>query len=124
MTPSALIACALLTVHDGDTVRCDGELMRIIGDGAPYVSGVDTPELSPHAECPEEHQMGVIAAARLAELVATPGLTVEDSGERDRYGRPLVRLRLADGRTAGQVLLEEGLAVVWTPGYSAAWCGR
>ena len=56
MTPSALIACALLTVHDGDTVRCDGELMRIIGDGAPYVSGVDTPELSPHAECPEEHQ--------------------------------------------------------------------
>lgn len=123
MTPAALVICLSLTVQDGDTVRCDGELMRLIGDGAPYVSGFDTPELSPHAKCPAEHQLGIRAAARLAVLMALPGLRVEDSGEKDRYGRPLVALRLADGRTAGSVLIEEGLARVWTPDYRSDWCG-
>lgn len=117
-----LMTCAALFVYDGDTVRCDGQLLRMLGDGAPNVAGVDTPELGAHADCDLEHQLGVLAAARLAELLALPGLTIEDSGVRDRYGRPLVKLRLANGRTAGQILIDEGHASEWRPGARIDWC--
>jgi len=54
----------------------------------------------------------------MADLLVTPGLTIEDSGKIDRFDRPLVVLRLPDGRTIGRVLLDEGLAVEWRPGRS------
>jgi micrococcal nuclease len=62
------------------------------------------------------------AKARMAELIETPGLSVEDSGEVDVFERPLVVLRLPDGSTVGQRLIEEGYAAVWTPDYQANWC--
>lgn len=116
-----LLACTMLVAVDGDTVRCDGELLRILGDGAPYVSGVDAPETR-GSDCRAEAMLGQLAKNRLQELIETPGLEVQDSGERDPFDRPLVTLRLPDGRTAGQILIEEGLAVEWTPGYRADWC--
>ena len=121
-----LLTCAMLAAVDGDTVRCQpsGQLLRILGDGAPYVSGVDAPEVGHRADCPAEHERGVAASRRLAQLIETPGLVIEDSGETDRWERPLVTLRLPDGQTAGQILINEGLAVEWTPGYRANWCGE
>ena len=113
-----LILCATLTAVDGDTLRCDGELLRILGDGAPYVSGVDAPETRGN-DCRAEAMLGQLAKNRLQELIETPGLEVQDSGEHDPFDRRLVRLRLPDGRTAGQILIEEGLAVEWTPDYRA-----
>ncbi|MEM7711443.1 MAG: hypothetical protein AAF264_11980 [Pseudomonadota bacterium] len=61
----------------------------------------------------------------MAELIATEGLTIEDSGVRDRTSsrRRLVTLRLPDGTTVGQTLIDEGHARIWTPGYRGAWCG-
>ena len=47
-----IITCAALMAVDGDTIKCDGQNMRPMGDGAPYVSGFDTPELSRNADCP------------------------------------------------------------------------
>jgi endonuclease YncB( thermonuclease family) len=63
-----------------------------------------------------------MAAARMSELLQTPGIVVEDSGEIDAFDRPLVWLQLPDGRTIGSVLIAEGLAVEWTPDYRADWC--
>ena len=63
-----------------------------------------------------------MAKARLAQILEG-GVTVEASGRRDIYGRELVRLRLADGRTAGAVLIAEGLAAPWKPGDRNDWCG-
>ncbi len=123
MGPTTVImTCAALLAVDGDTVKCDGQLLRPIGDGAPYVSGFDTPELSRHADCPEENHLGLKAALRMSELIQTPGLRIEDSGQKDAFGRPLVRLRLPDGRTIGSILMAEGLAREWTPSYHADWC--
>jgi lysophospholipid acyltransferase (LPLAT)-like uncharacterized protein len=34
----------LLTVGDGDTVKCDGQNMRLLAEGASFVSGIDTPQ--------------------------------------------------------------------------------
>lgn len=123
MGSAIIITCAALLAVDGDTIKCDGVNMRPMGDGAPFVSGFDTPELARNADCPEENHLGLLAATRMSELLHTPGLVIEDSGEVDRFDRPLIWLRLPDGRTIGSVLIQEGLAREWTPNYHADWCG-
>ncbi|WP_185982578.1 hypothetical protein [Aureimonas mangrovi] len=42
-------------------------------------------------------------------------------GDYDRYDRRLVEITVADGRDAGSVLLEEGLAQPW-PNSGNPWC--
>ncbi|OUD09343.1 hypothetical protein BVC71_09440 [Marivivens niveibacter] len=115
-----LLVCALIAVVDGDTVKCDGQSVRLLGDGAPNISGFDTPETY-RPDCQQELELGRAATARMSELVSQ-AVGIEDTGVRDRFGRILGSLILSDGRTAGSVLLEEGHAAVWQPGYSANWC--
>jgi micrococcal nuclease len=119
---SAFLSCASLTAVDGDTLKCDGVLLRIMGNGAPDVAGVDTPETR-NAKCKAEEMLAALATRRLEQLISTPGFKIEDSGARDHFGRPLVWDRLPDGRTAGQVLIDEGYAVEWSPSYKPSWCG-
>ena len=123
MDPVILITCIALTGYDGDTVRCDGQLLRPMGDGAPYVSGFDAPEIGWRAKCENEHELGMRATRRMEALIKTPGLTIEDSGEVDRFDRPLVVLRLPDGRTTGQILIDDGYARIWLPNRRRHdWC--
>ncbi|WP_423815382.1 thermonuclease family protein [Pseudooceanicola nitratireducens] len=116
-----LMTCLSLTVVDGDTLKCDGESLRLIGSGAPNVEGYDAPETW-KPRCQRELQLGLLAKDRLGEIVQQPGARIETTAARDRYGRILASVRLRDGRTAGEVLIEEGLASVWRPGYRASWC--
>lgn len=118
---ATFIACASLTAVDGDTIKCDGTNMRIMGDGAPNKSGIDTPETAT-AKCAKERLLGKQAKLRLQELLDAPGTRVEDSNVRDRWGRPLVWVRLRNGSTAGETLLREGYAARWRPGYIPRWC--
>jgi micrococcal nuclease len=118
------ITCSSLLAIDGDSISCNGIDMRLLGSGIPSKSGIDAPEIG-KAKCDAERTIAKEAKARLAVLLQTPGLKVEDSGARDRFQRPLVRLRLKDGKEVGQVLLDEGYAVVWTPGHKRKrdpWC--
>lgn len=115
-----LLVCASLLAVDGDTIKCDGVNMRDMGDGRPNVSGYDAPETR-NAECQEELELGRAATARMSELLEK-GAEVYDSGERDRYKRPLVWVRLPDGRSIGSVLMAEGLAAEWRRGRAATWC--
>ena len=63
------------------------------------------------------------ATRRMEALIKTPGLTIEDSGEVDRFDRPLVVLRLPDGRTTGQILIDDGYARIWLPNRRRHdWC--
>lgn len=121
MKSAVLLMCAQLIAVDGDTIKCDGVNMRDMGDGAPFVSGYDTPEIY-HPKCQQELELGRAAKGRMQELLSQPGVQVRDSGKADRYKRPLVWVILPDGRSAGAVLIAEGLAAVWTPGYRADWC--
>jgi endonuclease YncB( thermonuclease family) len=100
-------------VVDGDTVRIDGVRMRLLD--------IDAPEIF-HPRCARESNAGAAAKARLAQLLAAGPMQLADSGEHDRYGRPLVRISV-NGQDLGQILLQEGLAVVWRPG-PAAWEAR
>jgi micrococcal nuclease len=95
--------------------------MRIMGHGKPFESGVDAPEIS-RAKCQKERILDQQAKRHLEELLRQPGTQIEDCGARDRYGRPLVWVRLRNGSTAGAVLLSEGYAVPWYPGRSMDWC--
>lgn len=100
-------------VLDGDTVEIRGARMRLLD--------IDTPEIF-HPRCARESDIGAAAKVRLSQLLAAGPLDVADSGRRDDYGRSLVRIRVA-GQDVGQVLLREGLAVIWRPGPDA-WEAR
>lgn len=115
-----LIACALIAVVDGDTIKCDGQSVRLLGDGQPNVVGFDTPETY-RPKCQQELELGRVATARMMELVRE-AIGIEDTGKRDHYGRILGSLILSDGSTAGSVLLREGYAQVWRKGHKNDWC--
>lgn len=117
-----LLLCATLLAVDGDTIKCNGINMRDMGDGQPFVSGYDTPEIT-KPKCAAEKALGKRAKARMNELLKSPGVKVYNSGEDDgRYQRPLVWVRLASGQSIGSVLIAEGLAREWSPGYRGDWC--
>jgi len=83
---ATIVSCLSLSAVDGDTIKCNGQNMRIMGPGKPFGSGVDAPEIS-RAKCQKEQILGQQAKRRLEELLRQPGTQIEDSGERDRYGR-------------------------------------
>ncbi|MBX4996719.1 thermonuclease family protein [Rhizobium lentis] len=121
---AGLILCASLTAVDGDTVKCDGQKMRLLGEGVPFVSGIDTPEIGSHAKCLKERKLALIAKGRLKELLAEKGLRVIFSGSVDQTQshRPLVNIYRTNGEEIGRKLLREGFARSWSPKRKNDWC--
>ncbi|MBX4965459.1 thermonuclease family protein [Rhizobium binae] len=119
-----LIVCASLTAVDGDTVKCNGQNMRLLGEGVPFVSGIDTPEIGSHAKCIKERKLALVAKGRLKELLAENGLRVVFGGAVDRTPshRPLINIYRTDGSEVGKTLLEEGFARTWSPRRRNDWC--
>lgn len=35
--------------------------MRLLGEGVPFISGIDTPEIGSHAKCLKERKLALIA---------------------------------------------------------------
>jgi endonuclease YncB( thermonuclease family) len=99
-------------VVDGDTFWFNGEKVR--------VSDIDAPETHP-SHCPLEADLGGRATARLQALLNEGPFELE-AGMRDgdRHGRKL-RVVTREGRSLGQILVEEGLARDWA-GSRRPWC--
>lgn len=91
-------------VIDGDTIALsDRRLVRLIG--------INTPELGKDG-APDE-PLARAARERLAGWVNGQAVTlIPGIEERDRHGRLLAYLILADGRDAQELLLREGLAAL------------
>jgi micrococcal nuclease len=91
-------------VLDGDTViLSDERSVRLIG--------INAPELG-HDGAPDD-PFAVAARDRLRKLVQGSRVRLDFEDEhRDRYGRWLAHLWLADGRSAEEILVAEGLASV------------
>ncbi|MDR9764408.1 thermonuclease family protein [Rhizobium redzepovicii] len=122
---AAVVMCASLTAVDGDTVRCDGQLMRLLGGGIPFAWGIDTPEIGSHAKCLKERKLAQIAKGRLKELLEERGLRIEIKGyDNTPAHRPLVNIYRKDGREVGAMLLAEGFARDWRPDRKNDWCSR
>ena len=90
-------------VYDGDTVRLeDGRKVRIVG--------IDTPELGKDGQPAQPYAEE--ARQALVTLVAdNPSVRLRYARQpRDRYGRLLAHLYLADGRSVAEVQLASGYA--------------
>ena len=100
--------CLLLSVHDGDTIRCGAERIRI--------ENIDAPELSGSPKCEDrrksyawcDYALGEQSRDALSDFLRGGPIKVERSGT-DKYGRTLARLTV-NGRDAGEYLIERGLA--------------
>ena len=103
-------------VTDGDSGVEAGRAWRLTSSNG----GVDAPEIGSPG-CSAERSAGERARNRLLSLMSG-GYTMDVEGT-DRYDRQLVVVTLADGRDAGEVLIEEGLAQEW-PNSGNPWCRR
>lgn len=121
----AAVAVAIATptlagvnILDGDTIKIDGQTIRIVE--------IDTPE-SYHPRCEAELVKAFEAKDRLRQLLDSGKVTFKPTG-RDRYGRTLAKV-FAGGTNVGKTLIAEGHALPYQPGAAAklnrlqAWCG-
>ncbi len=86
-------------VIDGDTIRIEGQSVRI--------ADIDTPEVRDYG-CAEEKALGDRATLRMLELVNQGGFTMAlwDHRDEDMYGRKL-RVLERDGQSLGMLLVAE-----------------
>jgi micrococcal nuclease len=101
-------------IVDGDTIRFEGTRIRL--------EDIDAPEVfSP--KCESEKALGQRATQRLLEWMNAGPFDVVYTGGRDAdiYGRKL-RVIERNGRSAGDMLVTEGLARRWD-GARRSWCG-
>lgn len=111
-------SCTSLSVHDGDTMRCDGERIRL--------ANIDAPELSGSSRCSAksrqrlagsnnppwcDHALGARSRDALRSFVAGGRVAIRRQGV-DRYGRTLATVSVG-GRDAGAYLIGQGLARAW-----------
>jgi micrococcal nuclease len=93
------------------TKNTDGDTFRLSGIGRVRVIGVDTPEVYGGVECYGRE------ASAFTKKVLPPGTRVAyklGPEPRDRYGRALAYVWLADGRFFNEMLVDRGYAQVLT----------
>ena len=108
---AAASLCASPVVHDGDTIRCGAERIRI--------ANIDAPELPDSPKCQDrrrsyawcDYNKGYQARDALRALLAGRSAQIERLGV-DRYGRTLARVTVG-GKDAGAYLVGLGLARWW-----------
>ena len=79
------LACTLMVV-DGDTLRCNNELLRLIG--------IDAPEMPGHCREERDCAPGDPLASKNALQALSQGSPEISRKGQDRYGRTLVRVKV------------------------------
>lgn len=108
---AAAFVCTPLSVHDGDSIRCGRERVRI--------SNIDAPELPDSPKCHDrrrsyawcDYNAGYQSRDALRAFLSRGPVKVERQGV-DRYGRTLARVTV-NGQDAGDYLVRLGLARWW-----------
>jgi endonuclease YncB( thermonuclease family) len=107
-----LLVAQSVVVTDGDTIKLDGERVRLLA--------IDAPEIfSP--QCRSEKRRGEAAKIELERLVAGRTLTLERHGT-DRYRRTLA-IVFAGGVNLNDAMIASGHAVRWD-GHKHDWCTK
>ena len=113
-----LILCLTVAVWDGDSLRCNGQRVRLANIDAPELAG--SPRCTPRrarelarskipAQC--DHAQAIRSRDALRTFLARGPVMVEPVGG-DRYGRVLGRVSV-NGRDVGQWLVRQGWAREW-----------
>ena len=106
-----------IEVVDGDTVRSDGELVRLVGFDAPETT------LGQY-RCDAERERGERAARRLEDILDSGVIDIRYRKHRDRYDRLLALLKV-NGQNVRKILIGEQLAVRYRgSGPKMDWCPR
>ncbi|MDP3550644.1 MAG: thermonuclease family protein [Novosphingobium sp.] len=114
----AAAMCVTPTVHDGDSIRCGTERIRLLN--------IDAPELRGSSRCSPSSQRRLarsrnpawcdpakaIAARDALRAFLAGGRVIIQRQGKDTYGRTLARVTV-NGRDAGQHLITLGLARKW-----------
>ena len=111
MLAAGAVSCASPSVHDGDSLRCGSERVRI--------ANIDAPELPGSPKCRDTRQsyawcdfaLGYKSRDALRALVASGDVKIQRIGT-DPYGRTLARVTV-NGIDAGDYLVSKGLARPW-----------
>jgi endonuclease YncB( thermonuclease family) len=108
---AATIQSAQIQVIDGDTIRANGRVYRLVG--------YDAPESGPEAKCESELTLATRATSRLRQIVAAGRLRFErvpcacppgtEGTQSCNYGR-LCAVLTSSGGDVGALLIAEGLA--------------
>jgi endonuclease YncB( thermonuclease family) len=103
-SPSARFSAGYVHVIDGDTLRADGERIRLVG--------IDAPELSQTCFDAQKREWscGRAARARLIALISHEQVACIPQG-RDRYGRTLATCSAGHVADLGEALVRDGYAV-------------
>lgn len=109
-------SCQVTRVSDGDTLhlRCDGSTHRL------RLLGMDTPEIF-HPRCAGELAAGEAARLELIRLVATGPVTSVRFQGKDRYGRDLARISVAEVDLSN-AMIASGHALAYDGGRHPDWC--
>ncbi|HVG52547.1 MAG TPA: thermonuclease family protein [Xanthobacteraceae bacterium] len=101
-------------VIDGDTIRYDGQIIRL--------ADIDAPETA-EPKCASEAALGRQATQRLLTLMNSGPFTIVREGPRDQdqYGRSLRTIQ-RNGRSIADTMIAEGLVRRWD-GSKHSWCG-
>lgn len=111
----------ILNVIDGDTVEARVHVWM----GQEVVTRVrirdiDAPE--PSGACAAERDLAREARARLIALAGEGRVILSDVGPDKYFGRVVGRIILPDGRDAGRLMLDAGLARPYRGGRRGGWC--
>ena len=109
---AALVFCTTVTVHDGDTIRCGAERIRI--------ANIDAPELRGSPKCGArrgytawcDYALGQRAGDALRGLIPRGHRVMIQRTGTDIYGRTLALVQV-DGMDVGDWLISQGLARRW-----------
>ncbi|MCG8560669.1 MAG: thermonuclease family protein [Hyphomicrobiales bacterium] len=107
----AATLCVLLTVSDGETIRCGGERIRLMG--------IDTPNIE-LARCEREWRLGMKAKGRLEQLLSSGGVQIRRQTIR-RGNWALARV-FVNGEDVAATLIREGLGRPYRTGRRGSWC--
>lgn len=115
---AATTPCLHATVHDGDTIRCGAQRVRLANIDAPELAGSERCSRASRRRLASSRNpawcdtaLGERSRAALAALVARGTVRLTPVG-RDHYGRLLARVSV-NGRDAGAFLIARGLARPW-----------
>lgn len=116
------VPAEVVRVVDGDTIEVRARIW--LGQQVTTLvrlAGIDTPEL--HGGCAESQVLALEARQRLAALVASHHVTLQEVRYDAHGGRVVARVRTEDGADLAEPLLAAGLARPYTGhGPRPDWC--
>jgi len=109
--PNGADTCRFIKVHDGDTIRCGTERVRLLDIDAPELPGSPKCEGYRAARAWCDFDTGYKSRDALREFLAQGPVGLHRQGK-DKYGRTLAVVEV-NGQSAGQYLISLGLARPW-----------